>query len=295
VAEIETVIGYQEAWRWWAADMPLSGELQLRSIAKDSVWKWDEENLARYIDTEDDPLGIDAAITSLLKFEHWLAGGFYAYKPESIEKVGARFFGRVALYGTVVECTRGFRAEKARVLDVWCSDEKLYNLVHQHPQVRGLFNLSAPKILDINGEERTDISWLTLENLNGSPASNRSSFRLKHSPLQPVTQFPTMPQLNPLPSLIWSPPSLYRPIKRVGTICHVCDKAILPDQILIYGENEPAHLECMVQFLQFLWNAVVPRLVDPTAIINMFPQVTYKQYVTDGTLESWRAACGKKG
>jgi hypothetical protein len=256
--EIETVIGYQEGWRWWrlrpteCSDIGDTADI-LGSIAmSDSTWKWDEENVA-----ENFGRSRKAKSPPLTKRSDT---GFYAYKPNDIElldryhdyKYPFFFFGRVALYGDVWEHERGYRAEKARVLEVWCPDQDMYDLLNDHPQVKGIYHVSPSSILDANGNERSD-QWLTLENLKESPVLSQSNFLLKSRQLQsqPIRNLQYQPPWNLIVSPSLSRKWGMREIERVGKICPICEEWIAPDEPVAiemsYVKDTPnawTHLEC---------------------------------------------------
>lgn len=241
----EIVIGYQEAWRWWRTrDKALSSfEKQLRSFFKldelygdlwstalSTAWEWDKENTVR-------------------DKKCWkINGGFHAFKPDSIQEIlECDFFGRVALYGDVIECDYGYRAEKSRLLDVWCSSKELYESFKQHTQVRGTFKVEQRSvlILDQYGNERSPEQWLTLENLDGSPVSSQSSFHLTslHTPWRSPKNLWQTPSLNASQYLILpSQPEWI--IKPQYPTCPMCMDVIWEDAIVVWTLKGIAHLDC---------------------------------------------------
>ena len=234
---IPLVVGYQEAWRWWGFH---DGKPESRAVTQ-YTWEWDEENVAGFYISAGRRLSTD-----VVPFEKWTCGGFYAFKPDSIEvDEGAMFFGRVALYGLVFEHTRGYRAEKARILDVWTYSNSAYNeLSDDHPQIKGVFFYTPCQTLDQIGEERKDAVWLTLENHRESPSLSRSSFLLQNHPLGP-------PIWNPPPSLLLSQSqSLILPSPREWVIrpdikhCKFCDQVIGKTELVRMDEREVVHIGC---------------------------------------------------
>jgi hypothetical protein len=172
----EIVLGYVEAWRWWILAMRPSG-FNDDSIYPGSnncgyLWNWDGENMS------------DAPPT----FDN--TNGLYAYTIEGIEDHQNALFGRVALYGDVVHCKHGYRAEKARILDVWMDVDYIrenpsrWELLKAIPQVKGTFDTHDPRLYKANGE-RGDYQCLILESqkelsgtslsdgLTTNPSSNR--------------------------------------------------------------------------------------------------------------------------
>jgi len=183
----ETVIGYVEAWRWWpikAIDVKNYGadwfyaynfEGILRSVEyireyyptaenfTNRIWSWSAENVA------DEPPSFNNA------------NGFYAYNLEGIEDHEAcQLFGRVALYGDVIHCKYGYRAEKARILDVWVDKDytrdhpEAWSELEKIPQVKGIFDTSDPFLYNSRGEKE-NYQCLTLEHqkeLSGTSLSD---------------------------------------------------------------------------------------------------------------------------
>lgn len=130
-------VGYITGWRWWLLDTKSKSPSPC-SIGLPYRWEWATENS-----------------TGKLSMGNKL--GFYAYESASIERIGvdsSLLFGRVALYGEVIVHKRGYRAEKARILDAWCAPE-MWSKLSRNKQVKGTFNIHN------TGDEE----WLTLETL----------------------------------------------------------------------------------------------------------------------------------
>lgn len=248
---IPLVVGYQEAWRWWGFRDEKLASLAIRT----SQWEWDKENVAvHYIGYSLSWSGSAVVVADPLAppFEQWECGGFYAFKPDSIElENDAVFFGRVALYGTVIEHERGYRAEKARVLDAWAYNDYTYSLLSpDHPEIKGVFSLSPCLTIDSQGEERKDAVWLTLENRRESPGLSRSSFLLRNRPLGP-------PIWNPPPYLPPQSQSLILPSPREWVIrpdikhCKFCDRIIEDASLVKMDEGEVVHIGCFTTQKEF--------------------------------------------
>ena len=114
-----------EAWRVWRV-VEREGELLLASIVKSTVWPVAEPLVARCLGPQ--------------PFLEWLQRrprheapsvrcecGIYAtalersgeYLSDSLPLARARVLGRVALWGTVLECERGYRASYAYPLELY--------------------------------------------------------------------------------------------------------------------------------------------------------------------------------
>jgi hypothetical protein len=153
----ETVLGYVEAWRWWPIKtfgLDANGIRDYFPVAENfdnHIWSWSGENLA------DAPPSFNNA------------NGFYAYNLEGIEDhAQCHLFGRVALYGDVIHCKHGYRAEKARILDVWVNKDytrshpKVWDTIKDIPQVKGIYDTYDPSVCDSRGE-KGDYQCLILE------------------------------------------------------------------------------------------------------------------------------------
>jgi len=160
VPEPEVCIGYVEGWRWFDIGCEDEG-LQPVSVNQPYVWKWGEN------------VAMNALWTELVRPSLMNSFGFYAYKSDWIAAHKAATFGRVALYGDVVEHKFGYRAEKARILDLWCSEHDWPALSAQ-PQVKGVYRLTPARLLNADGV-LGGYQCLTLENrreLRGTSLSN---------------------------------------------------------------------------------------------------------------------------
>jgi hypothetical protein len=146
-------VGYITAWRWWGvAETTLipSGNRYIRdflprSTAWENHWKWSGENIARNL--HDILYDVRECSQTEITPENQL--GFYAFKDNGIEHVDsdAVLFGRVALYGDVCEHEYGYRAEKARILDVYCREDWYPKLSHI-PQIKGIYKITdKPPVL----------------------------------------------------------------------------------------------------------------------------------------------------
>lgn len=110
-----------EAWRVWSV-VRHDGRLRLRSVVYDTVWPLGEPLVAeclRHVATRFDRL--------LGRTRHLAPGarcecGIYGARLASLEpylrqepdaEAVARVFGVVALWGTVIECERGWRSSRA--------------------------------------------------------------------------------------------------------------------------------------------------------------------------------------
>jgi hypothetical protein len=145
----ETYIGHVEGWRWWLLNDKSSLDPHPCSIAIPYRWKWAGENaccnekIGNYFNPAE--MRTVGAITQhTVAIDNKL--GFYAYKQENLEvprgwgEQPPFLFGSVALYGLLCRHQHGFRAEKARIIDVWCQPCMWYQL-QVVPQVKGVFYL----------------------------------------------------------------------------------------------------------------------------------------------------------
>ena len=235
----ETVLGYVEAWRWWIPKIVSDGDdIHPASNNTEYTWSWDGENIATEPPTFDN------------------SHGFYAYKLAGIEDHQNALFGRVALYGDVVYCKYGYRAEKARILDVWVDKEHAreypatWAQLQSIPQVKGVFDTSDARIYRSDGE-REDYQCLTLEHLkelSGTSLSDGPTI----SPCQQSNQTELLIDLrsnlwerlnrNPFMFAPMSMPTLKSPysekewiIRPDGDMCFYCGRLIT--------NNEPVALE----------------------------------------------------
>ena len=259
------IIGYQEAWRWFSVRGDSQRNIALVSLSADYEWLWDSENYAN--------LKAHAG-------DFTPGPGFYAYKSDHVEdpeatagwfSFGMEFcFARVALYGTVIEHEYGFRAEKARILDVWCKNEKRYDTVCHHPQVKGIFKFTYPTLLDYMGRQRTDVEWLTLENRKECAVSSQSSFLIHYPELAQMTYNQASPTMIKTENVgeLWTPPSPYTSrkkfdkalegvpsdiasklfnlnfVERLDNVCPRCNLIIENDALVVNGGDGLVHYEC---------------------------------------------------
>ena len=106
-------------WRVWCVTRTRSG-FRLASVIRDDVWPVDAELVA----------GCDSGHSA--PYEDCACGIHATRDPEAVlsylrgrdePATVARVLGRVQLWGRVVEHERGWRAERARALDVWLPPE----------------------------------------------------------------------------------------------------------------------------------------------------------------------------
>lgn len=229
---VETVIpGYVEAWRWFGINQDLN-PISVNNSAH--VYNWSGENVADHPPRERN------------------SNGFYAYKPSCIlDHVNGFLLGRVALYGDVVECAYGYRAEKLRILDAWvdkdleCSpetDREKFDHFMSIPQVKGVYDTFDPRVVNIFGNEG-DYQCLTLETrkeLSGLSLSGGRTMTMiidnqgesRPEWTQPVNQTET-----PIGSL-------YTPTKEwvsrpKGRYCGICRERITDNQLVIVNWDLP--------------------------------------------------------
>jgi hypothetical protein len=104
---VETFVGHVPAWRWWKVVQGPHDTIRLGSTGIDDfVWEWGENIATDYGDGDPVPITLDNEV------------GFHAFKEDGITQMDGDVFGRVALYGDVAEHELGYRAEKARILDL---------------------------------------------------------------------------------------------------------------------------------------------------------------------------------
>jgi hypothetical protein len=257
---VETFVGHVPAWRWWKVVQGPHDTIRLGSTGIDDfVWEWGE-NLATYMgDDEKEPITLENAV------------GFHAFKEDGITQMGGDVFGRVALYGDVAEHELGYRAEKARILDLWCAPI-FWDKMQHIPKVRGTFSFSfepeiAFAILDQDGKpyRKGESTWLLLETLNALGSSNPSDsqtirLRLKNSPKAQAYQW-TYPNLYPSPfhqtffyadlplrvmpdgkyenSCLYAAPEDKKIILPEGKYCPTCGKRICDDEVVVVSHDYP--------------------------------------------------------
>jgi hypothetical protein len=167
VNQISTYVGYKIGWRWWRLRFGNPHGIVVSTFR----WDWTKENQSRepfysyhhsywgaeeFAD-EENPLTFPSLDNET---------GLYAFKETHIElppplvcdplgfsESDIRLFGKVALYGQVVEHEFGYRAQKARILDVWCKSSVTEQLEGTN-RVRGVFVVQEDQICLISGSQK---------------------------------------------------------------------------------------------------------------------------------------------
>lgn len=247
---VETMVGYVEGYRWWNAKRGPHGTVRLGSTGIEYLWEWGENRCGDAMWAGD---GTQVSMYNSV--------GFHAFKKDSIEKLGNDFFGRVALYGDVCEHKLGYRAEKARILDLWCKPE-LWEQMQHVPKVCGTFTVEPETytILDKDGEpfQTGDTSWLILTNrkeLSDTNPSDSPTTRLRiksQNPDQYQWMFrnpimwerqPTAPKVMPdgryQNSSLYAPEDKEQIVKPKGDYCPVCGNRILESEPLVVHHRLP--------------------------------------------------------
>lgn len=116
-----------EAWRVWRV-IERGGELRLASVVRRTVWPVGEPLVAECLHF--------SPLRALLRHPHespdrWCECGIYAaklaraatYLDDSLPEAYARVLGRVALWGSVVECEKGFRASHAYPIELYVAND----------------------------------------------------------------------------------------------------------------------------------------------------------------------------
>lgn len=245
---VETCIGYVEAWRWW--DASWDGEdISLASTGVDYLWE-PGENVA---------IGDREKYPHIKNVELHNSVGFHAFKKDGIEQLSDDVFGRVALYGMVAEHTLGYRAEKARILDLWVSPE-LWEKMQFYPKVRGTFTLQTEpsRIVDARGFSYGEQTWLTLANqcdgLSSSPSDsprmrlpirnrmnqNRAWGNLSRNLWEsPLTELKVMPDGRYQNSRLYASLDKRAIVRPAGDYCPYCQKRILDGEAVAVNHVFP--------------------------------------------------------
>jgi hypothetical protein len=149
IKELETVVGYAEAWKFWDYKIE-DGVFYLKSqLLKVPVFMATSQEYISHCYCGGWQPSFLSTSEDIHSPHHTC--GFYGYKENGMSASHsllygsfARVLGRVAFYGTVVECEYGYRAQKMRILDLWLPASALYK--HQKPipdspLIRGTANL----------------------------------------------------------------------------------------------------------------------------------------------------------
>ena len=253
-APLDTIIpGYIEAWRWW--EVGTDGmETRPTSTSDDHIYKWSGENIADMPPRE------------------WNTNGFYCYKPVGIQDHAADLFSRVAIYGDMVECEYGYRAEKLRILDVWVdvdlkqSDPEAFDTLMAIPQVKGTFDTSDGRIVDIYGNIG-DHQCLTLENHKELSGTSLLGGRTTMMVIDRVGHQTQSPMYNDLSSLsrnlytlglasVIAAPTKEWVVKPEGKYCDFCDRLIADDEVVVvnWDMTSDGDLTTLVLNHQFHWD-----------------------------------------
>lgn len=267
---LEIVPGYIEAWRWFEATISHNDDGSVASIHPistgdgDHVYEWDGENVADCPPTLSNNRG------------------FYAYKQPYILDHQAALFGRVALYGDIVECEYGYRAEKCRILDVWVqycdlrvNVPDVYQYLMDIPQVKGSFDTFGPVLVDWNSN-KGDYQCLTLESrkeLSGTSLSGgqmtmtpdgtsrnmilidmpRENQNQKKSQLDLMNGMPFQYGYSPSGDAI----SVYAPkqwvLKPEGRQCSVCQHMIMDGDMVAVSYEYPENFQADILANRFEW------------------------------------------
>lgn len=221
----ETCIGWVEGWRWWRVKLDSRGAYA--SLLPMSLGGGEEGNRTWV------PANTGCECIAEGKVTLTSDAGLYAYMRPYISGEwgsGAGVIGRVALYGDVVEHTHGYRAEKARVLEVWVRPQ-YYADMSCPPFVVGTYEIVAcpSPILQSDGitpyEENRQC--LKLENRRESPATSLWSGRNPHESI-PTPNPSTPPDESPNTSRTW-----YLPIKTRSSWWGISPRAQARAQYLV--------------------------------------------------------------
>ena len=260
---VETYIGYVTAWRWWKAQDGPHDTIRLGSTGVDTfVWDWGENIAKDYMNSQnptDEPITLENEV------------GFHAFKEDSIEHMGGDVFGRVALYGDVAVHKLGYRAEKARILDLWVHPG-LWEKAKFIPKVRGTFTVEEIPdehsiILDKEGNPfpKGHSQWVLFQHLNalksGFPSdSPMTRLRLKSYPRPRRSQafypwtypYPmTLPliyapmELRVMPdgkyenSCLYAAPYEKKIVKPEGQYCPTCGERIKDNEAVVVSYTYP--------------------------------------------------------
>lgn len=114
---ISARVGVIPAWRCWRVDGSYAGTtLVVRLVSHTRVEYWDGPvKVADVVPAPDNESGLYAA-------KHWES----PILPCHTNAGDLRVFGRVGLYGIVVEGDRGYRAERAVIEELWLVDAAAY-------------------------------------------------------------------------------------------------------------------------------------------------------------------------
>lgn len=267
---LEVVPGYVEAWRWFEAAISRNNDGSVASIHPistgdgDHVYEWDGENVAYCPPTLSNNRG------------------FYAYKQPYILDHQAALFGRVALYGDIVECEYGYRAEKCRILDVWVrycdlrvNIPDVYQYLMDIPQVKGAFDAFDPSLIDWNGN-KGDYQCLTLESRKELSGTSLSGGQTTMTPdgisrnmilidmpreNQNQKKFQSDP-MNWMPFQYGYSPSsdvtiVYEPkqwvLKPEGRQCSICEHMIMDGDMVAVSYESPENFQADILANRFEW------------------------------------------
>ena len=241
-APVETFVGYVEAWRWWVlhANDPADYRTHFLQLQSESInFEWS--------------MGGETVAIGRVRMDG--SAGLYAYKQDSIEvrEDLSRVFGRVALYGDVCEHSHGFRAEKGRILDLWCHPF-WYDRMNYIPQVKGTYTIHPPTVLDAFGNPYGGLACLTLESqkeLSGSSLSDGPTTNLlayRNPNLFPWTNHPwSQGRINSYGKLesdiLYIPEPATTVLRVEGERCSVCDQLICKDEEIAERWDLPEDFE----------------------------------------------------
>ena len=254
-APIETSIGYVEAWRWWPLQRRTDdGPLFPFAENYDYAWSWSGENIASRPPRPDN------------------TDGFYAYNDRGIEDhPECHLFGRVALYGDVVHHQYGYRAEKARILDVWVDKDsikarpEIWGAIKHIPQVKGVYDTYDPTLYKPDGEKENYqcLILVTHKELSGTNLSVGQTTSVPPSAQSPLLTTLVIDRMsrNPLPlrvpftygvptGMMTAPtefgPSIIVPshnkqwvVRPKGDVCEYCDRLIADDEQVVVAFEMP--------------------------------------------------------
>ena len=268
-APIETSIGYVEAWRWWPLQRRTDdGPLLPFAENYDYAWSWSGENIASRPPRPDN------------------TDGFYAYNDRGIEDhPECHLFGRVALYGDVVHHQYGYRAEKARILDVWVDKDsikarpEIWGAIKHIPQVKGVYDTYDPTLYKPDGEKENYqcLILVTHKELSGTNLSVGQTTSVPPSAQNPLLTTLVIDRMsrNPLPlrvpftygvptGMMTAPtefgPSIIVPshdkqwvVRPKGDVCEYCDRLIADDEQVVVAFEMPDEYRQKLNDGSFKW------------------------------------------